>query len=100
MSETKGPTPSAGYKARTTGSHQVPENAKPNYTGSVRGQYPKGSVPTPERTKPRFTGSSQDAGIPKRGRTAPVVTREGKGHGTPAGSTKSPWTVPSSKSKI
>lgn len=97
---TKGPAPREGYRPRKGGDAMVPERATPRYTGPVRGQYPKGTVPTPEGTRGGPSGSYQDASTKARGKTSPVVTREGKGHGTPVGSTKSPWSVPAGKSKL
>lgn len=86
-----GPAPDKGHRGSgPSGSHQTPEGAKANFTGSRRGQYPKGSEPRPgQRVKPGKSGSSQSWGNLKPNRVAPIATREGKGSGKPAGSTKS-----------
>lgn len=72
---------------RSTGSHLVPERAKPRSSGEPP-TYPKGHVPMPgQRVKPGPSGDSQSNTM-KTNRVTPVVTRMGGGAGKPAGSTK------------
>lgn len=80
MAKDKGQAPEPSYKPRKVtdkrGGFIEPEGASPRFTGTRRGQYPKGTVPSPEGISPAGpTGSSQEntqisAVIP------PVATRQ------------------------
>jgi hypothetical protein len=87
-----GPAPRQGTRGGPSGSHLVPEGATANFTGSKRGQYPKGSEPTPgQRVRPGPSGKSQTPDIPTGKPKPPIATRQGKGSGKPAGSVSNPF---------
>lgn len=92
---TGGPAPeSNSVRQGPSGDHLTPEGAKANFTGTQRGQYPKGSEPKPEpgSIAQGPTGDSQNGSFGTGKPAAPIATRKG-GERSNTGSRSNPWSV-------
>lgn len=89
---TAGPSPEANsVRQGPSGDHLTPEGARANFTGSTRGQYPKGSEPRPEGIAQGPSGSSQDGSFGKGSPAAPIATRKGGERTVGVGSLSNPF---------
>ena len=97
---TAGPSPDPNFvRSGPSGDSQTPEGARANFTGSQRGQYPKGSEPKPEpgSISQGPSGSSQESHAKAKGSpAAPIATRKGGERSVGVGNLNNPFSVPKS----